>query len=244
MIFAIALKKNILVNEAYNSRVWAVDVSRNLQDWEVNEYEDLLQLLANVRLNNNSDKLIWDLKKNGKFSVNSFYKHLAGHNKNGSFIFPTKMVWKSKAPPCISFFAWEAVKEHILTIDSLIKRRKIIVNRCFLCKCDTETSNHILLWCPFTYSLWRLVYGLMGINWIMVGSVRNELLTWRDFVRIRAFIISFPWPSCGVLGKRDTLGLLKERKNFFSTLEIDSYIILVPWFWGMIFVVLVILESL
>lgn len=70
----------------------AVYVFRNLQDWQVNEYEDLLELLANARLNNNSDKLIWDLKKNGKFSVSSFYKHLAGCRENGAVIFSTKML--------------------------------------------------------------------------------------------------------------------------------------------------------
>lgn len=111
-------------------------VSRNFQDWEVSEDVELLQLLATIRLNKSPNKLLWDLKKNGKFSVNSFFYYLGGYKEIGPIAFPTKMVWKSKVLLCISFFAWEAVKEHIQTIDNLMKRGKIMVNRCFLCKAD------------------------------------------------------------------------------------------------------------
>lgn len=48
--FAIAQHKLMFVKNAYNSNMWTVDVSRNLQDWEVNEYVELLQLLAIVHL--------------------------------------------------------------------------------------------------------------------------------------------------------------------------------------------------
>lgn len=74
----------MFVEEAFwgdNSREWAVDVSKNLQDWEVEEYEDLLQLLATIHLNNNKDKLIWNLKKNGIFSIKSFYRHMVGYRE-------------------------------------------------------------------------------------------------------------------------------------------------------------------
>lgn len=53
-IFALAQKKNTLVEEAYGGgncrRELSVDVTRILNDWEVEEYEVILQLLATVKL--------------------------------------------------------------------------------------------------------------------------------------------------------------------------------------------------
>lgn len=151
-------------------------VNRNLQDWEIKEYENLLSFLKTIQLNNN--KLIWSLNSNGSFTVKFFYKHLAGHNCSERMDFPAKMIWRTKAPPRVSFFAWEASKDCILTIDNLMKRDIILSNRCFLCKNNAESSNHLLLWCPITYKLWTMVYGLLGICWAMAASVKDELFAW------------------------------------------------------------------
>lgn len=59
-----------------------------------------------------------------------------------------------------------------------MKRDRILVNKCFLCKGDTESCNHIFLWCPFSVKLWSLVYSLMGLNWVMAGFVSKELFAW------------------------------------------------------------------
>lgn len=54
-----------------------------------------------------------------------------------------------------------------------------MMNSCFLCKRDAETCNHVLLWCPFVYKLWTMVYGLLGISQMMAEQVRNEIWVWR-----------------------------------------------------------------
>lgn len=88
------------------------------------------------------------------------------------------MIWKANAPPRTSFFTWKAAKERILTLDNLMKRGIPLTNRCFLCNCNEESCNHILLWCPLTHNLWTLVYSLLGISWVIAGSVKSELLAW------------------------------------------------------------------
>lgn len=50
-----------------------------------------------------------------------------------------------------------------------------MVNSCFICKKETESCNHILLQYPLVYKLWTLAYSLLGINWVMDGSVREEI---------------------------------------------------------------------
>lgn len=65
-IYAIAKDKTTLLENAYGAStplVWDVSVTRNLQDWEVMEYENLLQLLADVKAGTEPDRLNWKLCK-------------------------------------------------------------------------------------------------------------------------------------------------------------------------------------
>lgn len=96
----------------------------------------------------------------------------------GGQLFPAKHVWKTKAQSRIAFFVWEPGRECILTIDTLMKKGKEGVNRCYLCKKAAETCNHLLLWCPVACSLWSMVYGLFGISCVIVGSVKDEIWAW------------------------------------------------------------------
>lgn len=88
---------------------------------------------------------------------------------------------EANAPPRIAFFTWEVAKEKMLTLDNLMRRGRILVDRCFLCKCNAESCNHILLWCLFSFNLWSIVYSLFGVNWVIAGSINNELWAWEGF---------------------------------------------------------------
>lgn len=77
------------------------------------------------------------------------------------------------------FFAWEATRGSILTLDKLIKRGRILVNRCYMCKGEAESYEHLLSWCTFAYKLWMLAYSLLGINWVIGGPVREEIWAWK-----------------------------------------------------------------
>lgn len=132
--FAIAKNKHASVWEAAGSTChasWNVLTVRNLNDWELEDYESMLFTLAGINLTNRDDKLTWNLNKNGIFSVNLLYRFLDSQKQNIQRTFPSKIIWKYGAPPRIPFFAWEAAKGKILTPDNLMKRCHTIVNRCF-----------------------------------------------------------------------------------------------------------------
>lgn len=61
-----------------NGGRWNVEVIRNLNDLGVDEYEVLLHLLSDVQVYSDRDQLLWKLKKNGEFTVKSFYDYLIG----------------------------------------------------------------------------------------------------------------------------------------------------------------------
>ena len=47
----------------------------------------------------------------------------------------------------LRFFAWEAAWRKVLTLDRLQRRGWQFPNCCFLCGCEEETINHILIHC-------------------------------------------------------------------------------------------------
>ena len=81
-------------------------------------------------------------------------------------------------PLRISFFAWEATWAKILILDQLKKRGWRIPNRCYLCKEEEETSDHILIHCSKARLLWQLIFALFGIQWVLSCSIREVLLSW------------------------------------------------------------------
>lgn len=63
----------MVIEDAYRDyigiREWIINVTRNLNDWEVGEYEELLQLRAMKQVNTNRDQVVWKLKQNDEFTV-------------------------------------------------------------------------------------------------------------------------------------------------------------------------------
>ena len=80
----------------------------------------------------------------------------------------------------VSFFAWEASWSRLLTLDQLKRRGWNIPNRCYLCKTEEETIDHLLLFCDKARMLWNLIYSLFGVKWVMHSSIRRNLLGWHS----------------------------------------------------------------
>lgn len=226
-IFTIASSKNTMVEEGYSvvsgSGGWIVNITKNLNDQKIEEYDTLLFLLSQIQLNDHRNQLVRKLRKQRDYSVKSFYRHLTRGKDVKLLIFLVKQIWKTKAPPRITFFAWEASRECIPTIDKLMRRGKILVNCCFLCKLDAESCNHVLLWCPMVYSIQSMLYGLLGINWVIAGPVRDELWAWACLCKEKTYFLLI---SLSIFWKE------RNTRAFGSLLilGIDGFIFLVPWF--------------
>lgn len=151
-------------------------VSRFLNDWEIGEYEELLRILSGVSVNGSKDIPCWSLTPNGSFSVSPFIKNCLSSEMMAS-VSQLSRFGGSRFHP--EFLSWEACRECFLTIDNLRRRGKFLVNDCFLCKNDDSTCRYVLLHCLVVYKLWQIVYGLLGLNWVLAGSVREALWAWK-----------------------------------------------------------------
>lgn len=94
------------------------------------------------------DKAMWMVRKEGKFSVKSFYGGMA---QRGSNLFPTRFIWNSWVSTRVRFFVWEASWRGILTLDKLKRRGWMLVS---LCRGEEESCDHILFHCSKVGMLW------------------------------------------------------------------------------------------
>lgn len=72
----IAWHKSVLIHGSYSGTVEekerTTEVTKNLNEWEVREYEALILTLTRVTVNGSRDQLIWRLNARETFSVNFF----------------------------------------------------------------------------------------------------------------------------------------------------------------------------
>ncbi|RVW13852.1 hypothetical protein CK203_079439 [Vitis vinifera] len=180
ILFNLSVNKEGLVAEAWEEDgaggSWGPRFNRHLNDWEVGEVENLLSKLHPLAIRRGvDDSLRWKANKNGTFSVKCFYSSLSmGINHP----FPVSTIWKSWAPTRASFFGWEAAWNRLLTTDRLKRFGWNIPNRCFLCKNEEESIDHLLLFCEKARMLWYLTFSLFGVQWVMHSSVKRNLLGW------------------------------------------------------------------
>lgn len=89
-----------------------------------------------------------------------------GDSRQGNF--PAKQIWRNEDSRKIAFFAWEASRNCILTIDNFMKIGRVMVNGCYMCKQEAESCNYLLLWCLTVYNNRTMMYGLLGVCWVVV----------------------------------------------------------------------------
>ena len=94
------------------------------------------------------------------FFVRSLYRSLTHVS---SELFPWSIIWRSWAPMRVSFFAWEVSWTRILTIDQLKRRGWNMPNKCYLCKMEEETSDHLIIFCKNDTMLWNLIFSLFEV---------------------------------------------------------------------------------
>ena len=157
------------------------------------------------------DRLILKETRPDGFSVRLMYRKLM-HSLPTDF--PWHSIWNPIVPPKLGFFAWEASWGKVLTLDQLKKRGIPLVNRCFLCEEEEETTDHLLIHCSRAKMLWNLFFVIMDYNWVFPLTVRQSLLAWQS-ARWEKSGKEFGWRPLfvysGRCGMKGTWRLLRMR---------------------------------
>ena len=163
-LFTLAGHRNAKVSEVWDSSLgqggWNLRLARDFNDWELDQIGNMLNLLRDFRTSTEEDAVRWKRESNGVFGAKGAYKILVG---SSACVFPNRRIWMDKVPTKVSFFAWEASWGKILTLDKLQRRGWQLPNRCFLCGCEEESANHIMLHCTVVKTLWEIALAIFGV---------------------------------------------------------------------------------
>jgi hypothetical protein len=180
-LFLIARRKDAWVEEIMQRQngtiLWNIMFSRSVHDWEVEAVSRFFGMLYTLKVSSEGeDKLCWVPARKKSFEVKSYYKLLSSPIQSS---FPWKSIWKVNVPSRVAFFVWTATLGKSLTLDNLRKRNIIVMDWCSMCKTAGESIDHLFLHCMVATELWRALLQLFGVEWVMPGSVKDMLGSWR-----------------------------------------------------------------
>ncbi|RVW16678.1 LINE-1 reverse transcriptase-like [Vitis vinifera] len=179
-LFSMAVQRSATVEDYWDQNLsqggWSLRLLRDFNDWELGLVDNMLVELRNYRVSMEEDSVFWRGGADGLFKVKEAYRVLVNADEAA---FPHSNVWVAKVPTKITFFAWEATWGKVLTLDRLQRRGWHLPNRCFLCGCEEETINHILIHCTVAKGLWDIILALCGVQWVFPNSVKEVLSSWK-----------------------------------------------------------------
>ena len=91
-----------------------------------------------------------------------------------------KSVWYSPCLPKVNFFTWILMHNKVLSGENLLKREFNGPFHCCFCKSTTKTTNHLLIDCVFSKSVWELVLHDSNISASAHSLVISFFLSWHD----------------------------------------------------------------
>ena len=236
-IFSLAACRNVLVNEVWDPRLgqggWNLRLVRDSNDWELGLIEDLLFLLRNIRVTPEEDSVLWKGGNSDSFRIRGAYNLLAAPNP---IVFPGNNIWVDKVPSKVAFFAWEATWEKILTLDRLQMRGWQLPNCCFLCGCEEENVNHILLHCTVVRTLWEIAFALFGVQWVFPERVKEALFCWQgSFVGKKRKKIWKSIPLCIFWTVWKERNRLAFRGGFLAIQTLKNSFVCNLWSWAKLY---------
>ncbi|WJZ98951.1 hypothetical protein VitviT2T_017437 [Vitis vinifera] len=175
-LFGMSVQRSSTIEEMWDQNSgqgdWNLNFLRDFNDWELDTVGDLLHMLRGHKPSLEEDSVLWRHGRSGQFRVKEAYSLLTNSNGTG---FPSRSIWVARVPTKVAFFAWEATWGKVLTLDRLQRRGVQLPNCCFLCGCEEENVNHILIHCTVVRALWDIVLGLVDVKWVFPETVKGVL---------------------------------------------------------------------
>ncbi|KAD2805669.1 hypothetical protein E3N88_39046 [Mikania micrantha] len=129
---------------------WSCDP---VEGQEKDELEAITGLLGSQILTNRMDTWAWLGSKDKLFSV-KFLKDRFSHDTREGFI----LQWSKWVPTKANILVWRAEMDRLPTRMALRRRNMQISSpTCPICNQEEETSEHLLIACPFANSVWRFI---------------------------------------------------------------------------------------
>jgi hypothetical protein len=133
---------------------------RNFDDNLLQSWRELLTVMENVELKNETDSLVWCYSQSGVYSVQSLYAIINFRGVKPVFV---PAVWSIEVPPKIHLFLWLLSHNKLATVDNLNKRGMTKPTQCKFCDED-ESIKHLFFECVVSKNIWGYVCEFFGFD--------------------------------------------------------------------------------
>ena len=171
-LYDLSNNKSKVVRDVYDGENWNITFRRTLGTHDLELWEELMDRLEEVQLNEEPDKVRWALEKSGEFTTKSMYRWLLHRGVVNKRL---RGVWKSKLPMKLKVFLWQIFHDKLQTGAELKKRKWRGSEKCNLCG-KLETVDHIFFSCVLAKFVWACFKEALG--WERVPT------SWQDFLDI------------------------------------------------------------
>lgn len=138
---------------------------------EIEEWQQLLNRIRDVQLQEGPDAVTWGLQKNGNFTTASLYRELTFPGMTNKEVMS---LWKAKIPMKIKFFLWSIYSDRLPSAEQLVKRNWPGDEFCKMCG-QIETSQHIFFECFLAHYCWWTYRDALG--WTLTPMNFQQFLT-------------------------------------------------------------------
>ena len=165
---------------------WDRELSQDLQEVYRKEIES-----RRIRARTGKDILRWGNSMKGSFTTKEAYYSSDTQTRDGENEDWT-LIWESNWWPKVSIFIWLATKNKILTWDRIQKKGFNGPSRCYMCKTEVETRNHLLINCPFAKNLWMSTKRIFGKSEIAPSEFNEVVCHWNKEV-LQCRVVKRAW---------------------------------------------------
>ena len=102
-----------------------------------------------------------------------------------------------------------------------------------MCKCNSESVNHLFLHCPVASEVWDMVFGLFGVSWVMPLFVVGLFACWQGhFGRLRNGVIWKIVPPCLMwcIWKERNNRCFEDSERAMPDIKLIFFRTLLDWF--------------
>jgi len=169
-LYSHCTKKDASVRDMILSQLSEAFVPRLTPQASV-QLQQLQQIVAQTSLESGNDirKSLFDCG-NGRLDSSSIYKLLKAKQNPADPM--SDFIWGNCSPPRVQFFMWLASKGRLQCRANLFKKRIVPTQSCEACQGLEETTDHILLHCPFARGFWNAL-GLSIADGLSVHQLQS-----------------------------------------------------------------------
>ncbi|XP_038995739.1 uncharacterized protein LOC120120058 [Hibiscus syriacus] len=237
-LFALSNNKGGKVAEfrLYNDSdgVWDIQTRRNLVDWEVEQWLQLISPLNSYSLSLVEDDCwVWLGTGEGCFTAKSsmqlYFDREGNDEVEGKW---ERYAWKGVAPPRVETFVWQLTHHRVAVKEELLKRGVTGVEDtvCSLCRKCNESVSHLFLHCDVVWDLWVKFLKFWNVFFVIPTKLMEFLIAWDELVP-RSFIWKFiPRAVLWSVWKCRNEVIFQQGKVDFALLFFITRFRIISWF--------------